>query len=278
MNAMLQTPTADTVRTACERFDRENELIEQTLSELFQQYPRNDDLRHVLLKVVAVNALYHTCIYALDTVARHIYAHGAEIDAALAAGSHEIVDKIAKVRVQGKVHNFFSFATKYCSWHQPEKYPIYDSRVDSYLWNLQQQSAFAAAFQVPGGYDDNGKANLQKNKQFKNFLMLDTLSFGSSVASLVIYFAMPVIQKITFVQGLVQPGVMLLGVTSLTFMLFAFSAGVAAVLDEKSILYSLTNNTTAYSLYLPVSLIGIPSFIFLIPQIYIRNKLRPFRS
>ena len=85
MNAILQTPTADTVKAACERFDRENELIEQTLSELFQQYPRNDDLRHVLLKVVAVNALYHTCIYALDTVARHIYAHGAEIDAALAA-------------------------------------------------------------------------------------------------------------------------------------------------------------------------------------------------
>jgi hypothetical protein len=153
MNAILQTPTADTVKAACERFDRENELIEQTLFELFQQYPRNDDLRHVLLKVVAVNALYHTCIYALDTVARHIYAQGAEIDAALAAGSHEIVDKIAKVRVQGKVHNFFSFATKYCSWHQPEKYHIYDSRVDSYLWNLQQQNAFAAAFHHPHLWD-----------------------------------------------------------------------------------------------------------------------------
>jgi hypothetical protein len=153
MNALLQTPTAETVRTACERFDRENELIEQTLSELFQQYPRNDDLRHVLLKVAAVNALYHTCIYALDTVARHIHAHAPEIDAALEAGSHEIVDKIAKVRVQGKVHNFFSFATKYCNWHQPEKYPIYDTRVDHYLWTLQQQKAFTPAFHHPHLWD-----------------------------------------------------------------------------------------------------------------------------
>jgi hypothetical protein len=100
-----------------------------------------------------VNALYHTCIYALDTVARHIHAHAQEIDAALAAGSHEIVDKIAKVKVQGKVHNFFSFATKYCSWHQPERYPIYDSRVDYYLWSLQQQNSFAAAFTHPHLWD-----------------------------------------------------------------------------------------------------------------------------
>jgi hypothetical protein len=149
----LQIPTPETVKAACERFDRENELIEQTLSELFQQYPRNDDLRHVLLKVVAVNSLYHTCIYALDTVARHIHSHAPEIDAALAAGSHEIVDKIAKVRVQGKVHNFFSFATKYCNWHQPEKYPIYDTRVDHYLWTLQQQNAFAKTFQHPHLWD-----------------------------------------------------------------------------------------------------------------------------
>lgn len=153
MNTLLQIPDAKTVRSACERFDRENQLIEQTLSELFQQYPRNDDLRHVLLKIVAVNSLYHTCIYALDTVARHIHAHAPEIDAALEAGSHEIVDKIAKVRVQGKIHNFFSFATKYCSWHQPEKYPIYDSRVDQYLWTLQQQKAFAAAFHHPHLWD-----------------------------------------------------------------------------------------------------------------------------
>ena len=153
MNTLLQIPDAKAVRSACERFDRENHLIEQTLSELFQQYPHNDDLRHVLLKVVAVNSLYHTCIHALDTVARHIHAHASEIDAAMEAGSHEIIDKIAKVRVQGKIHNFFSFATKYCSWHQPEKYPIYDSRVDQYLWTLQQQSAFAVAFHHPHLWD-----------------------------------------------------------------------------------------------------------------------------
>ncbi|WP_263357997.1 hypothetical protein [Acidicapsa ligni] len=153
MSSALQTPTAESVKSACERFDREHELIEQTLSELFQQYPLNNDLRHVLLKVVAVNSLYHTSVYALDTVARHIHAHHKEIDIALDKGSPQIVDKIAKVTVQGKVHNFFSFATKYCSWHNPDAYPIYDSRVDHYLWSLQQQQAFATSFIHPHLWD-----------------------------------------------------------------------------------------------------------------------------
>jgi hypothetical protein len=153
MSIALQPPTPESVKSACERFDREHELIEQTLSELFHLYPLNNDLSHVLLKVVAVNSLYHTSVYALDTVARHIHAHHKEIDAALDKGSPQIVDKIAKVTVQGKVHNFFSFATKYCSWQNPNAYPIYDSRVDHYLWNLQQQTAFATSFIHPHLWD-----------------------------------------------------------------------------------------------------------------------------
>jgi hypothetical protein len=144
MTTAILIPTADRVQAACEKFDHDNELVEHTLEELFRQYPANSDPRHVLLKVVAVNSLYHTCIFALDTVARHIQEHHKEIDAALTAGSPEIVDKIARVKVKGKTYNFFSFATKYCSWQNPSAYPIYDSHVDHYLWTLQQQDHFAS--------------------------------------------------------------------------------------------------------------------------------------
>jgi hypothetical protein len=149
----LQIPTPDKVKAACERFDRENEAAELALAELFQQYPDNTDLRHVLLKVVAINSLYHTHILALDAVARHIHANSKEIDAALAAGSLDVVDKIAKVEVQKKIYSFFSFATKFCSWHKPDRYPIYDSRVDKYLWDLEKQNSFAPAFFHPYLWD-----------------------------------------------------------------------------------------------------------------------------
>jgi hypothetical protein len=144
MQTAILPPTADRVRAACDTFDRDHQLTEQTLQELFHHYPSNSDSRHILLKVVAINGLYHTCIFALDTVARHIHAHHKEIDFALAAGSPEIVDKIARVTVKGKVYNFFSFATKFCSWHNPAAYPIYDAHVDHYLWNLQNQDHFAS--------------------------------------------------------------------------------------------------------------------------------------
>ncbi|KAL0014350.1 hypothetical protein SO802_001419 [Lithocarpus litseifolius] len=136
---------------------------------------------------------------------------------------------------------------------------------------------FAAAFQVPGGYDGNGHANLQKRRDFRIFLIFDTFSFGSSAFSLLIYFAMPVIQKMTFVLKIVQPVAVFLSIISLSFMIFAFSFGVAAVLDEKSSLYALSNISALYGWAFPVLVFGIIYYIFIIPLTYIRNKLvRPF--
>src|SRR5208282_2233175 len=97
INTGMRTPTAKLVRAACKQFDEENLTVEQALKELFNQYPGNNDLPHVLLKVVALNRLYSTQIFAVLDVARHIHRHAQEIDSALAAGSPEIVEKIAKV-------------------------------------------------------------------------------------------------------------------------------------------------------------------------------------
>jgi hypothetical protein len=152
----MNTPTAELVQAACEKFDREESVIESALKELFSQYPGNVDLSHVLLKVVAVNTLYSTQITAhsetmpnVVDVAQHIRKNAQKIDAGLAAGSPEIVETIAWVSVPGKKdRNNFSFATKYCSWHKPEAYPIYDSNVQRYLEFLQEKTDFAKGFNV----------------------------------------------------------------------------------------------------------------------------------
>ncbi|MGB9456265.1 MAG: hypothetical protein WCB12_09495 [Bryobacteraceae bacterium] len=144
MAAALTIPTQERVRAACKDFDQENLIVEQALNELFGRYPGNNDLPHVLLKVAALNSLYSTQIFAVVEVARNIYAQ--DIDSALAAGSPEIVDKIARITIRGRERNNYSFATKYCSWHRPALYPIWDSHVDAYLWRLQKQSHFAKDF------------------------------------------------------------------------------------------------------------------------------------
>jgi len=64
-------------------------------------------------------------------------------DPDLAAGMPGIVDRIAKLTIRGKTRRHYSFATKYCSWHQPDKYPIYDSLVERLLWAYRKEHTFA---------------------------------------------------------------------------------------------------------------------------------------
>lgn len=135
-------PTPSSVSDACERFDKENTVVERALAELFRQYPTNDDEAHVLLKVVALNRLYSTHILAVEDVARLIYEHRQEVDGALKADppSPEAVDKIVELTFRRMGKHFWVFATKYCSWHRPESYPIWDSRVLLYLQSLKGSS------------------------------------------------------------------------------------------------------------------------------------------
>jgi hypothetical protein len=57
------------------------------------------------------------------------------------------VDAIANVQFKGKNRRFYSFATKYCSWHRPERYPIFDSRVLVSLCAYRKQYSFARFIQ-----------------------------------------------------------------------------------------------------------------------------------
>ena len=47
---------------------------------------------------------------------------------------------------------------------------------------------FAATFQVPAGYNDNGLAVLGNKKDFKSFRIFDSLAFGFSLASMSFHF------------------------------------------------------------------------------------------
>jgi hypothetical protein len=142
---------------------------------LFSHYPRNNDLPRVLLKVVALNRLYSTQIFAVMDVASHIHQHAQDIDSALTSGSPEIVDKIARVTISasGKVRNNYSFATKYCHWHSRASYPIWDSRVDRCLWTLQKRDRFAAFF--------NANADLWEYPKFRDAIaaLRDFYGLGS---------------------------------------------------------------------------------------------------
>lgn len=140
----LCEPTTELVRRAISDFEKDAEATEKVLRYLFDLFPTNTDLDQVRVKVKTLNTLYSTQIRAVEIVANHIQQNGEEIDRALAKGLPEVVSKIAKVKVKKgeEERNFFSFATKYCSWHRPDAYVIYDRFVEKYLWTLQKKVQF----------------------------------------------------------------------------------------------------------------------------------------
>jgi hypothetical protein len=139
----LQMPTPALVREYIRRFDEGRDgRVDKALLELFRTFPQNDRQEHVLFKVLGLNALYSTGIIAVQSVAKHILS--LNIDAKLGEGAAELVNQIARVPMRdGKIRRNYSFASKYCSWHMPDAYPIFDSVVSKMIGEYQRVDRFA---------------------------------------------------------------------------------------------------------------------------------------
>ncbi len=137
-------PSAEQVAMYLERWDSLDNYVlqESSLRKLFAvTYPRNVDMDDVLIKVCSLNDFYSTNIFSPFTVAKHIV--DLDIDQRLGNRDLTLVNDIAVVKVNGqKTINFYSFATKYCSHHLPEDYPIYDSFVEKMLMHFKRVDKF----------------------------------------------------------------------------------------------------------------------------------------
>lgn len=121
--------------------DEHYKLQEDALNKLFlDTYPKNDDINDILIKASSLNDFYSTNIFSIFPVAKHI--RDLKIDKGLENGDLSLVSKIANVNINGVSKNFYSFASKYCSHHQPNKFPIYDSYVDTMLKHFQKTDGF----------------------------------------------------------------------------------------------------------------------------------------
>jgi len=117
---------------------------EQALSELFDQYPNNmeKDRSGVLLKVVALNHFYSTNIFNVYAVAKHIVSIS-NFDEKLRGGDPTIIVELRDRATNGTNRDLYSFATKYCSHHFSDEYPIYDSYVHKVLDYYNRIDGFA---------------------------------------------------------------------------------------------------------------------------------------
>lgn len=136
-------PSSALVFSYLERWEQlENyRLQEGSLSLLFHRLcPENKSIEHILLKVSTLNDFYSTNIFDTYSVATHIL--NLNVDSRLEAKDYALVNDIARVSIKGRVRNFYAFASKYCSHHRPESFPIYDFFVEKMLLHYQSITGF----------------------------------------------------------------------------------------------------------------------------------------
>ena len=114
---------------------------EDAIDEIFfGKYNSNDNLQNILIKASILNDFYSTNIYKIYPVAKHILS--LNIDERLKQGDTTLVNDIASINIGGKEKNFYSFASKYCSHHNPLAFPIYDSYVHKVLMYYKRADGF----------------------------------------------------------------------------------------------------------------------------------------
>ena len=140
---------------------------EKSLNKLFlKTYPFNNEIDDVLIKVCALNQFYSTNIRKIFDIADHIVSLNIDVD--LKNNKLDLVEKIAsghgirkkkKDGTEGKEINYYSFATKYCSHHKSDIYPIYDSFVEKMLLNFKNE------------FGDFPRQDIRSFKKFRNTLI-----------------------------------------------------------------------------------------------------------
>ena len=119
---------------------------EDALNLLFNKtFPNNTNLSEIMIKCSTLNDFYGTNIYGVFPVAKHI--HTLNIDYRIASGDEQLVNDIAlghgiTSKKSGREIQLYSFATKYCSHHNPVDFPIYDSYVEKLLLYYRDRDCY----------------------------------------------------------------------------------------------------------------------------------------
>jgi hypothetical protein len=122
-------------------------LADRILAQVFSTNQKNDSIEVVLHKAALLNTLYRTNIFSIYQMAGHLLKQ--RLDSSIERGDRQAVALIRLghgIKKNRKELDFYSFATKYCHWHQPTLFPMYDRYVTVALQRLNRKLQFMATF------------------------------------------------------------------------------------------------------------------------------------
>ena len=162
------------------KFNHTYGLIEKTLTSLFKN-KEDFSIETIYARAAFLDRFYSTCLNtfgkrndsnkkekkrlsnpSIEDVARYISLHQSDIKKAFEdKDPYKAVKEIMKVSFSEKgvkiFKNIYVFATKYCSFMYPNKYPIYDSLIGTALKELN--SSYTGFDMSPISLEDLDKQN-----------------------------------------------------------------------------------------------------------------------
>ena len=143
--------TEETIPCCVNYFNKSEELKETVLKRAFSN-KKNEYLEEVLVKVTLLNAFYSTQLFNnpgnyngkrknadIQVMAKHIVdlAINKGLDDKMATGDLEAVELIRQID-PNRYSSATSFATKFCSWHNSDSFPIMDRYSKGMLYYLNR--------------------------------------------------------------------------------------------------------------------------------------------
>lgn len=182
------------INLAKEKFisNHKTQLPAVAIKKLFTKFPLNNKAEDVLLKATVINSLYSTNIYDIIRVAENIVIKN--IDGLILQKDLSVIDLIAFghgiKNKKGTERRFYSFATKYCHFHNGNEYPIYDSYVELALASFKKEGKISFKTDDLRSYDrfkaviiqfrDNYDLNQFSIEEIDHYLWLKGKSLAES--------------------------------------------------------------------------------------------------
>ena len=113
-------------------------IQEEAIRELYDSmYYERFDEKALLVKCTVLNTFYSTMIFDIASVVTH-FLNVKNLKGRLKNGDITLIGELQTITDR----NYYSFATKFCSHHNPNMFPIYDNFVGKMLCHFRNQDKF----------------------------------------------------------------------------------------------------------------------------------------
>jgi len=152
---MSWTPNLDEMSQVLHQFDNAPEYShyhdeKKAIDLAIKTWPKNNNVSQVIIKCALINGFYSTGLKEKDLSSiAHRIVKSQEFQSRFSSG---VVCKLTTFTRKAATTNSYSFASKYCNFHYPEDFPIYDSFVFNAIKYLRTN-------------DKNSKLKINKNHE-----------------------------------------------------------------------------------------------------------------